>query len=604
MEPFGDGWEGRVVEGRFPLLKRVGGTENCGLYFTVLQGMQEAVIQLIATDDLQANTDVAQWTFAMSLVHPNLAKVFSAGRCVLDGRSLVYVVGEHSSTNLAQMIESGSLETLQAKEIFDPIVDALIYLHSNGVVHGHLSPSNIHFSGSNPRLLLTDLLVAGSVKRNIPAPGNYDAPELRRGEVTAAADTWSLGVTIWEAMTRTPPSWDLWGDGEPKVPESLPAPFREIAQDCLRLDPSRRCQLETVQAKLGLRESAPLAEEVTAKSVEAHVNPDPVVLESAQPVAESAQPIAERPQPVQAPIAVREVPVAARPAPPERLPVKIESETPEETAVFSGTLAHFEEAHLPQSRVMPFVFVLLAVIAIGAVLVVREHKSWFSPAAVAENGSAVSVPAPQKQAPSAGPSDSAQSAPAQPEGPQANPTPAPAGSQSQPAEQPKNSAQSEPAADQPSQLSGVSQPPSNDHSARANGNANETGHAQSESAHAAKGAAPEPAAAPDEARTEENAGGVVAKRVMPAISPGARESMRRPVQVLLRVTVNREGAVSDASYVVPGPGNYFARVSQRAALSWKFKPPVRNGDPERSVWMLKFNFGREGTEATATRQEE
>jgi TonB family protein len=80
--------------------------------------------------------------------------------------------------------------------------------------------------------------------------------------------------------------------------------------------------------------------------------------------------------------------------------------------------------------------------------------------------------------------------------------------------------------------------------------------------------------------------------------------MRRPVQVLLRVTVNREGAVSDASYVVPGPGNYFARVSQRAALSWKFKPPVRNGDPERSVWMLKFNFGREGTEATATRQEE
>jgi hypothetical protein len=46
---FGEVWEGRVVEGRFPLLKRLGGTENCGLYLTVLQGLHEAIIQLIST---------------------------------------------------------------------------------------------------------------------------------------------------------------------------------------------------------------------------------------------------------------------------------------------------------------------------------------------------------------------------------------------------------------------------------------------------------------------------------------------------------------------------------------------------------------------------
>ncbi len=91
---------------------------------------------------------------------------------------------------------------------------------------------------------------------------------------------------------------------------------------------------------------------------------------------------------------------------------------------------------------------------------------------------------------------------------------------------------------------------------------------------------------------------------MPTVSPGAREGMHRPVEVLLRVTVNEEGTVADASYVVPGPGNYFARVAQRAALGWKFKPPMQNGEPERSVWMLKFNFERAGTEATATVQED
>ena len=73
---------------------------------------------------------------------------------------------------------------------------------------------------------------------------------------------------------------------------------------------------------------------------------------------------------------------------------------------------------------------------------------------------------------------------------------------------------------------------------------------------------------------------------------------------MIRVSVNQKGAVSDAAYVKPGPGNYFARVAQRAALSWRFKPPVQHGDRERSVWMLRFNFGRAGTEATATEQEQ
>jgi TonB family protein len=78
--------------------------------------------------------------------------------------------------------------------------------------------------------------------------------------------------------------------------------------------------------------------------------------------------------------------------------------------------------------------------------------------------------------------------------------------------------------------------------------------------------------------------------------------MRRPVEVLIRVSVNRKGEVSDAAYVWPGSGNYFARLAQRAALSWEFRPPTRNGDPEPSVWSLRFHFGREKTDVTATEE--
>jgi len=79
--------------------------------------------------------------------------------------------------------------------------------------------------------------------------------------------------------------------------------------------------------------------------------------------------------------------------------------------------------------------------------------------------------------------------------------------------------------------------------------------------------------------------------------------MHAPVDVVLRVTVDRSGKVADASYVSPGPGNYFARISQRAAEGWTFNPPLRGGHAQTSVWRLRFYFWRQKLEATATEEE-
>ena len=76
--------------------------------------------------------------------------------------------------------------------------------------------------------------------------------------------------------------------------------------------------------------------------------------------------------------------------------------------------------------------------------------------------------------------------------------------------------------------------------------------------------------------------------------------MHGPVEVTVRVTVNRSGSVADASYVSPGPGNYFARISQRAAEGWKFDPPQHSGHPDSSVWLLRFYFSHGKTEVSET----
>ena len=83
---------------------------------------------------------------------------------------------------------------------------------------------------------------------------------------------------------------------------------------------------------------------------------------------------------------------------------------------------------------------------------------------------------------------------------------------------------------------------------------------------------------------------------MPEVSRAAIASMRRPVQVTVRLTVDHAGNVQDASYVSPGPGNYFARTAVRATKQWKFNPPVTAGRPESSVWIVRFDFGRSGTD--------
>jgi outer membrane biosynthesis protein TonB len=97
-----------------------------------------------------------------------------------------------------------------------------------------------------------------------------------------------------------------------------------------------------------------------------------------------------------------------------------------------------------------------------------------------------------------------------------------------------------------------------------------------------------------------NAKGAVLRRVLPNVAPGAVQSMRRPVQVDVRVSVNSSGTVSSAQSVTQSRGNYWARISQQAAEGWKFKAPISEGQARDSYWMLLFQYNRGRTDVVAT----
>jgi TonB family protein len=68
------------------------------------------------------------------------------------------------------------------------------------------------------------------------------------------------------------------------------------------------------------------------------------------------------------------------------------------------------------------------------------------------------------------------------------------------------------------------------------------------------------------------------------------------VRVIVGLTVDTAGNVSDAKLVSPGPSKYFARIALESARQWKFQPPTVEGSPASSAWTLRYLFGRAGTE--------
>jgi TonB family protein len=94
------------------------------------------------------------------------------------------------------------------------------------------------------------LEITGELGKHYPTLTVYDAPEVATEKMSPAADVWSLGVTLIEALTQHPPVWDKSPDTGPDLPESIPQPFADIARECLRLDPARRCTLSDIKARL------------------------------------------------------------------------------------------------------------------------------------------------------------------------------------------------------------------------------------------------------------------------------------------------------------------------------------------------------------------
>ncbi len=252
----------RVIDGRFPLLQELGGTESSSAYLTEFDDghAHNAAIKIFPFESVDIKTTTARWEVAETLSHPHLMPLFCTGRCEFEGKDLLYVVTQYADETLSQILPERALTPREALEMLGPVLDALSYLHQRGLTHGHLRPTNIMVI--DDQVKLSPDFGWCSRTRSF-----YDPPEADAGNVTPAGDIWSLGILLVEALTQQPPTWDILQGGEPEIPATLPEPFFTICRECLRVDPERRCTLAAIKALLNPPQVTETAAELGTETV-------------------------------------------------------------------------------------------------------------------------------------------------------------------------------------------------------------------------------------------------------------------------------------------------------------------------------------------------
>jgi len=244
-------WEGRVVEGKFPLQQLLGGSDHSAVFLTQAPGApsQKAAIKLLVIDEREVESHLARLRASAKLTHPHLIRILETGRCRIDGAS-IYVAMECADDDLSQILPERTLEPAEARDLLPPVIDALAYLHKNGFVHSRVKPSNVLAAGDQLKLSSDQVAPAAEPNGKRRRRDIYDAPETAAGIVSPAGDIWSLGVTLLEALTQNVTVAEQASPSNRDLPETIPDPFRGIVRESLQLDPNRRCSLKEIQSRL------------------------------------------------------------------------------------------------------------------------------------------------------------------------------------------------------------------------------------------------------------------------------------------------------------------------------------------------------------------
>jgi TonB family protein len=542
-------WEGHVVDHEYQLQQYVGSTDHSVVFLAEFHDPEprQVAIKFVSAEVAGKEQQLANWNTAAQLSHPNLLKIYGSGQCKIEDTDLLYVVTEYAEENLAQVLPHRALMADEIREMLNAVGDVLVYLHDNKLVHGHVKPSNVLASGELLKLSCDTISPAGALREMRRERSAYDAPELPGSPYTPAADVWSLGVTLVEALTQQPAVLPFNEQADPIIPGGIREPFQTIARRALQREPRLRWTsariLETLNPAAAAARSVAAGAGNTARAVSASASPIAVTTEPPPP----APPMVS---PVNVPLSKeRAIPLAKQPPPPvrpaaPRPPAREEGTTPRETVKLPNYVIPLFAALLVLIALIILPFALRHRSTPTQASSVKPSNSATSPNAAAHSTSTGAAAQPTMKVPPANANVPAAKS--------VSPPPAPAPTHPQPV------TPTAPAAKARDSENSLSPAPKNSSSSGTNGE--------------------------------------VLGQVKPEAPAKALATIHGTVRVGVKVHVDPAGSVSTAVLDNAGPSRYFADLALKAAKQWVFTPPEVGGHSVPSDWLIQFHFTSAGVQ--------
>ena len=162
----------------------------------------------------------------------------------LQGHSLQELIFSAKSLSNPPLMQATTVRSL-----FVPLLQALEWMHGQGVVHLDIKPANIFVTLDDQPVLLD----FGAVRRlglphgahRPPFTPGFSAPELRASDaqITVGADLYGVGASIVACISGWPPARSpAFADAAESLPvdQSLDSPLLTLAAQCLAIEPHNR----------------------------------------------------------------------------------------------------------------------------------------------------------------------------------------------------------------------------------------------------------------------------------------------------------------------------------------------------------------------------
>jgi serine/threonine protein kinase/beta-lactam-binding protein with PASTA domain len=202
---------GTVLGNRYEIISEIGSGGMANVYMARCRYLQRNVAIKILKDEFKDDVDFlkrfeTEAQAAASLTHPNIVQIYDVGA----DKGYYYIVMELvEGITLKQYItEKGSLDWREAVNILIQVCGALNKAHSRKIIHRDIKPQNILMTNEGvPKV--TDFGIAraasadtATMKIDTIGSVHYSSPEQIRGGYTdEKSDIYSIGVTLFEAVT-------------------------------------------------------------------------------------------------------------------------------------------------------------------------------------------------------------------------------------------------------------------------------------------------------------------------------------------------------------------------------------------------------------------